>query len=57
LPASKRKHNVRDQEKGPLKSGPKFREETPKKGGSTATPIAVLHCIKLLIAHTLSKRG
>jgi hypothetical protein len=25
-------------------SGPKFREETPKKGSSTATPIAVLHC-------------
>ena len=25
-------------------SGPKFREETPKKGCNPATPIAVLHC-------------
>jgi hypothetical protein len=32
------------QEKRPLESGPEFREETPKKGSNTATPIAVLHC-------------
>jgi hypothetical protein len=30
--------------KATLASGPKFREETPKKGSNTATPIAVLHC-------------
>jgi hypothetical protein len=36
--------NENTQEKRPLKSGPKFREETPKKGSNTATPIAVLHC-------------
>jgi hypothetical protein len=32
------------QEKRPLKSGPKFREETPKKGSDRATPIAISHC-------------
>jgi hypothetical protein len=36
--------NENTQEKRPLKSGPKFREETPKKGSNTATPIAVLYC-------------
>jgi hypothetical protein len=30
--------------KAAVASGPKFREETPKKGSSTTTPIAVLHC-------------
>jgi hypothetical protein len=30
--------------KATLASGPKFREETPKKGSNPATPIAVLHC-------------
>ena len=30
--------------KATLASGPKFREETPKKGSNTATPITVLHC-------------
>ena len=30
--------------KAAVASGPKFREETPKKGNNTATPIAVLHC-------------
>jgi hypothetical protein len=28
--------------KAAVASGPKFREETPKKGNNTATPIAVL---------------
>jgi hypothetical protein len=31
-------------------SGPKFREETPNKGGRTITPITVLHCKKILLA-------
>jgi hypothetical protein len=30
--------------KAVVANGPKFREETPKKGSNTATPIAVLHC-------------
>jgi hypothetical protein len=30
--------------KAAVASGPKFREETPKKGNNTATPIAVLQC-------------
>jgi hypothetical protein len=30
--------------KAAVASGPKFREETPKKGCNPATPIAVLHC-------------
>ena len=30
--------------KAAVASGPKFREETPKKGSNKATPIAVLHC-------------
>ena len=30
--------------KATLASGPKFREETPKKGSNMATPITVLHC-------------
>jgi hypothetical protein len=36
----------RARKKAAVASGPKFREETPKKGSSTATPIAVLHCKK-----------
>jgi hypothetical protein len=30
--------------KAVVANGPKFREETPKKGSNAATPIAVLHC-------------
>jgi hypothetical protein len=30
--------------KAAVASGPKFREETPKKGNNMATPIAVLQC-------------
>ena len=30
--------------KAAVASGPKFREETPKKGSNPTTPIAVLHC-------------
>jgi len=30
--------------KAAVASGPKFREETPKKGNNRATPIAVLQC-------------
>jgi hypothetical protein len=33
-----------ERKKATLASGPKFREETPKKGSNPATPIAVLHC-------------
>ena len=36
--------------KATLASGPKFREETPKKGSNTATPIAVLHCNNIVLA-------
>jgi hypothetical protein len=36
--------------KATLASGPKSREETPKKGSNTATPIAVLHCKKIILA-------
>jgi len=32
--------------KAVVANGPKFREETPKKGSNAATPIAVLHCKK-----------
>ena len=37
-------HRAAPKEKATLASGPKFREETPKKGSNTATPIALLHC-------------
>jgi hypothetical protein len=30
--------------KAAVASGPKFREETPKKGCDEATPIAISHC-------------
>jgi hypothetical protein len=36
----------RSKKKAAVASGPKFREETPKKGNNRATPIAVLHCNK-----------
>ena len=32
--------------KAAVASGPKFREETPKKGCDKATPIAMSHCTK-----------
>jgi hypothetical protein len=37
-------YNTPPKKKATLASGPKFREETPKKGSNPATPIAVLHC-------------
>jgi hypothetical protein len=36
--------NLQTRKKAVVANGPKFREETPKKGSNTATPIAVLHC-------------
>jgi hypothetical protein len=36
----------RARKKAVVANGPKFREETPKKGSNAATPIAVLHCKK-----------
>jgi hypothetical protein len=30
--------------KAAVASGPKFREETPKKGSGMTTPIAIPHC-------------
>jgi hypothetical protein len=35
---------LQTRKKAVVANGPKFREETPKKGSNTATPIAVLHC-------------
>jgi hypothetical protein len=35
---------ARTRKKAAVASGPKFREETPKKGYNRATPIAVLQC-------------
>jgi hypothetical protein len=37
--------------KATLASGPKFREETPKKGCDRATPIAISHCNNSTAAH------
>jgi hypothetical protein len=37
---------VQARKKAVVANGPKFREETPKKGCNAATPIAVLHCNK-----------
>jgi hypothetical protein len=41
--------SVRHPRKRPLNSGPKFREETPKKGCKTATPITMSHCTILFM--------
>ncbi|WP_157933998.1 hypothetical protein [Microvirga ossetica] len=44
--------------KATLASGPKFREETPKKGCNAATPIAVLHCNNYAASHkTQAQKG
>jgi hypothetical protein len=37
---------LQTRKKAVVANGPKFREETPKKGSNAATPIAVLHCKK-----------
>jgi hypothetical protein len=37
---------VQARKKAVVANGPKFREETPKKGCNAATPIAVLQCNK-----------
>jgi hypothetical protein len=37
--------------KATLASGPKFREETPKKGSDKTTPIAISHCNNYAALH------
>jgi hypothetical protein len=45
----------RKRKRAVVTNGPKFWEETPKKGGRTVTPITVLHCKKVLCASKTSK--